>query len=180
MSEETKSDFVAPSNEEFQKMSPAQQKEVLNQAMEAVQKTYIENKLESGDPLLTKIQSAIESKGFNFYPHALCKSIDTEAERQFEEMIKDIIKGVPPKKLNEMKTTIIKWYNEEEERFEKYRSNFMEFARPPVMSDSVPTFVHQENASSAESAPVSETNAEEVKEEEKVLPMKKKVTTKKK
>lgn len=141
---EEKKEFKAPTDEEFQAMTPEQQSKVLNDAMAAVQDTYKEEPLQTPDMLLTKLQSAIESKGFNFYPHVLCKAIDAEAERQFQEMVKDIIKGVPPLRLNEIKNTIIKWYNEEEIRFDTYKSNFMEFARPPVLADIRPAFVHQD------------------------------------
>lgn len=162
-------EFKAPTNEEFQKMTQEQQSKTLNDAIDAVRSTYIEEPLKTEDLLLTKIQSAIESKGFNFYPHALCKAIDAEAERQFQEMIKDIIKGVPPLRLNEMKNSIITWYNEEEVRFETYKNGFMDFARPPVMAETLPTFVHSEEV---KSEPIATITPEP--EETKVIPLKKK------
>jgi len=164
MKEETKQ-FTPPTSEEFASMTPDQQSAVLSGAMEEVHRTYKENPLTTEDLLLKKIKDAIDSKGFNFYPHALCKAIDAEAERQFQEMIKDIIKGVPPTKLNDMKSTIIKWYNEEEERFETYKNNFMNFARGPVMPEMTPTYPQSQ---------------EEVDGSEKVTPIEKAKGKKKK
>ena len=95
---------------------------VITDIMEEVHKNYKETPLVTDDLLIKKMQSSIESKGFNFYPHAIIKALDAEAERQFQSMLTDLIKGVPPVRLNAVKDTIIKWYNEEEERFDAYKN----------------------------------------------------------
>ena len=99
---------------------------VITDIMEEVHKNYKETPLETDDLLIKKMQSSIESKGFNFYPHAIIKALDAEAERQFQSMLTDLIKGVPPVRLNAIKDTIIKWYNEEEERFDAYKNECIE------------------------------------------------------
>ena len=93
----------------------------MTMTMGEIHLSYKETPLVSENLITNKIKDAIEAKGFNFHPSAICKALDAEAERQFQDTMLAIIKGITPTAINTVKSEIIKWYNDEEERFEKYK-----------------------------------------------------------
>ena len=160
---------------------------VITDIMEEVHKNYKETPLETDDLLIKKMQSSIESKGFNFYPHAIIKALDAEAERQFQSMLTDLIKGVPPVRLNAIKDTIIKWYNEEEERFDAYKNECIEkkLGVSKAREDEIKgvgqlDIIEQDEVDSVEEKVEQLSLLDIIDEQEKEEPVKKKVVKKNK
>ncbi len=148
----------------FDQMTETEKQEFLSKTMEACRKEYQEEPLVTDDLSLTKFLEALKTKGFNFDPFSFIKLLDSEAERQHKSLFGDLFTGLKPDRLAEIKNKVIKWYNEEEVRFETFRVNYIETAKGPAQMElgSTPAFVHPTDVP--------------VEEEAKVLPMKKPVT----
>lgn len=157
--------------QEFHLLNDDDKRKYLAEKMEKVHADYKEEPLSSDNAIVKKLQDGIAKKGFNFFPAELCKKIDAEAERQFGELCTDILKGVSPTALNEVKSVIIKWYNDEEARFEKFKASYLKFDQGPLNMDigHTPTF---------EEVKLSLTIDDSKDVDTKVLPMKKKAKKK--
>ena len=97
------------------------QKEVF---MERVRKEYKETPIETSIPALKNLIKKLSERGFNFEPFSLVKEIDAEADKQFKRLTSDTLSGLTVGALSAIKNEIIKWYNEEEERFQVFTKEF--------------------------------------------------------
>lgn len=114
--------------------------------MQKIQQEYKEEPIQNcvTDQQLKNFGEALKLKGFNFDPFKVIKEIDAEAERQFKKMFADHFTGVKVDRLADIKNEIIAWYNAEEERFAKFRDNYLATAQGPAHMDvgAPPVFDH--------------------------------------
>lgn len=150
---------------QFAEMTETEKQAFMAEVMEKVKADYKETPIETDDISLRNFAQALKTKGFNFDPFKIIKEIDSEAERQFKAMFHDMFKGLKPDRLVDIKNEIIKWYNDEEVRFEQFRLSYIETAKGPAQMDvgSTPVFVHSD---AHEALPIAEDSV--------VIPMKKK------
>ncbi len=132
----------------------------MTKIMQDCQREYKETPIDSNDVCLKNFYNALKTRGFNFDPFKIIKEIDAEAESQFKKLFKEMFNGLKPDRLVDIKNEIIKWYNEEEVRFETFRLNYIETMKGPIP-------VPEEPVSGV-------ALAAQVEEENKVLPIKKK------
>lgn len=127
----------------FDEMTETEKQEFLSKTMEQCRKDYKEEPISSDDVALKRLAEALKTKGFNFDPFKIIKEIDAEAEAQFKKIFKDLFSGLGPNRLADIKNEIIKWYNDEEARFNAFRDNYLDTAKGPAQMElgSTPAFV---------------------------------------
>jgi hypothetical protein len=118
----------------------------MKETMAKVHKEYKEEPLKTEIKPLERFVEALKTKGFNLDPFKICKILDAEAERQFEATFSDIFKGQSIDVISKTKDEVIKWYNEEEARFEIFRENYIKNAQGPMPMDvgAAPVFEHDD------------------------------------
>lgn len=96
------------------------------QIMDDVNKAYGKGTpIEPINIQLKKFTEKLAERGFLFDPREVCKMIDTEAKVQYKDLFDSFFKGHHLDNLTEAKNEVIKWYNEEEERFSKFRDAYL-------------------------------------------------------
>lgn len=130
----------------FEEMTETEKQEFLSNTMAECRKAYVEEPLATDDLSLKKFLEAIKHKGFNFDPFSFIKLLDAEAERQHKAIFADLFSGIKPDRLADIKNEVIKWYNDEEVRFQTFKENFINTSKGPAQMDigSTPTFVHED------------------------------------
>ncbi len=100
--------------------------------MDDINKAFKESPIEPTNLQLKTFASKLSERGLRFDPREICKMIDAEAKRQHQELFDSLFKGHHISTLTEAKDQTIKWYNDEEERFELFKQNYIETLNSPV------------------------------------------------
>lgn len=82
---------------------------------------YQELPIEAKNMALKRLAEKIKQAGFNFHPGKILAELDKEAERQFAEICKDILKGQSIKSIMEIQGEVYEWMNSEDERFAAFK-----------------------------------------------------------
>jgi hypothetical protein len=120
--------------------------------MDEVNAAFKETPIAPVTPQLLNLSKKFLERGLRLDPRQLCKLIDAEAARQYQELFDAHFRGQHISTLTAAKDEIIKWYNDEEERFSKFKDAYLSGALEPEVAIDAPSL-----------------------EKTKVLPMKKKV-----
>ena len=95
------------------------------QIMDEVNKAYKETPIDPKNEKLKVFAEKIKDRGFNFDPREICKMIDAEAKRQYQETFDFFFKGQHLDTLTNAKDETIQWFNDEEARFTAFKDNYL-------------------------------------------------------
>jgi len=105
------------------------------ESTEAAPVEYQENPIEAKNPALKRLAEKIKLAGFNFHPGKILAELDKEAERQFAEICKDILKGQSVKAIQEIQGEVYGWMESEDARFAAFRASQAGTVSPLENSD---------------------------------------------
>lgn len=110
-----------------EEMSEAAKQEAHRKIMDDINKAYEgkEIAIEPVNKQLKKFVDEIALRGFKFDPREICKMVDAEAKRQYQELFDSNFKGHHLDTLTAAKDETIKWYMEEEERFANFKEMYL-------------------------------------------------------
>ena len=111
------------------------QEELHKKTMDEVNKAFKEEPIKPKNLWLANFTKKIKERGFNFDPREICKMVDNEAKRQYQEMFDNHFKGQHLDILTAAKDETIKWFNDEEERFVKFKDAYL--TKPEEILDNV-------------------------------------------
>jgi hypothetical protein len=99
--------------------------EQITNIMETIRNEYKETPIDTKIPALKNLIKKLNERGFNFDPFSLVKEIDAEADKQFKKLTADTLSGLTVGALSAIKNEVITWYNDEEVRFEAFRTDYL-------------------------------------------------------
>lgn len=110
--------------------------------MDDVNKAYEgkEVAIEPVNPQLKKFVEDITRRGFKFDPREICKMVDAEAKRQYQEKFDEYFRGHHLDTLTAAKDETIKWYMEEEERFANFKEMYLKAPEEVLTTLDAPKF----------------------------------------
>lgn len=107
--------------------------------MDEINKAYKETPIDPKSEQLKEFAAKIKTRGFLFDPREICKMIDAEAKRQYQELFDNHFKGHHLSTLTSAKEETISWFMAEEERFAAFKENYLktpeEVLATPVVED---------------------------------------------
>lgn len=116
--------------------------------MDEINKAYKETPIEPKNVQLMEFAEKIKTRGFLFDPREICKMVDAEAKRQYQELFDNYFKGHHLSTLTSAKEETIAWFMAEEERFAAFKENYLknpeEVLATPVL-DLGPSIVESSN-----------------------------------
>jgi hypothetical protein len=104
--------------------------------MDEVNAAFKENPIEPTNKNLKQLADKLKERGLMFDPRELCKCIDVEAKRQYQELFDASFRGQHISSLTNAKDEVIKWFNDEEDRFSKFKDGYImnKFAPEEVLN----------------------------------------------
>lgn len=107
--------------------------------MDEVNAAFIETPIDPVNPALKAFNENVKHRGLLLDPREVCKLIDAEAKRQYQEIFDLRFKGQHISTLTAAKDEVIKWFNDEEERFAKFKDGYIKnkFAPEEILNDTL-------------------------------------------
>lgn len=81
--------------------------------------------------ILQNLSSKLDVRGLNFHPGKICKSINDEIERQYEELAAESLKGVSIKNLSEAQHEAFDWHERNSAAYQEHKAQAELMEVPP-------------------------------------------------